>query len=330
MKKPRAFRLDHPDVAVGEEVAAGRIAVVPEASEVDEPAATPVERERRRTPWGGIFLSAFSGLVLLGLGLWVENLILSLFAVYPVLGWVAAGLAALAVLAFLALLGREIFGILRERQIERLRARASDAIARHDDAGARKLVADLMVLYSGRPETARAREVLAGLGDTIIDPPDRIAIAERELMLPLDATAKRAVAAAAKQVSLVTAVSPRALVDVGFVLYAAFRLIRRLAAIYGGRPGFFGFLRLARNVLGHLALTGGMAAGDSLLQQVMGLGLAARVSARLGEGVLNGVLTARVGLAAMAVCRPLPFHATQQPLSADVAGSLFERKTGET
>jgi putative membrane protein len=330
MKKPRAFRLDHPDVAVGEEVASGRIAVVPEDGEVDEPAVTPVERERRRAPWGGIFLSAFSGLVLLGLGLWVENLILSLFAVYPVLGWVAAGLAALALLAFLALLGRETFGILRERQIERLRARASDAIARHDDAGARKLVADLMVLYSARPETARAREVLAGLGDTIIDPPDRIAIAERELMLPLDATAKRAVAAAAKQVSLVTAVSPRALVDVGFVLYAAFRLIRRLAAIYGGRPGFFGFLRLARNVLGHLALTGGMAAGDSLLQQVMGLGLAARVSARLGEGVLNGVLTARVGLAAMAVCRPLPFHATQPPLIADVAGSLFERKTGET
>jgi putative membrane protein len=330
MKKPRAFRLDHPDVAVGEEVAAGRIAVVPEPDEIGEPAAMPVERERRKVPWGGIFLSTLSGLVLLGLGLWVENLILSLFAVYPVLGWVAAGLAAVALLAFLVLLGRETFGILRERQIERLRGRAADAIARQDDAEARRLVADLVVLYGGRPETARAREVLAGLGDTIIDAPDRIAIAERELMLPLDATAKRAVANAAKQVSLVTAVSPRALVDVGFVLYAAFRLIRGLAAIYGGRPGFFGFLRLARNVLGHLALTGGMAAGDSLLQQVMGLGLAARVSARLGEGVLNGVLTARVGLAAMAVCRPLPFHAVEPPLIADVAGSLFERKAGET
>jgi putative membrane protein len=328
MKTPRAFRLDDPDVALGDEQAS-RVAVVPEAGTIEEPAAVPVARERRRAPWRGIFLSALGGLVVLGLGLWVENLIFSLFALYPALGWVAVGLAALTLVAFLVLLGRETLGMLRERKIERLRARAADAIARQDDAGARRLVADLIVLYGTRPETARAREVLAGLGSTIIDASDRVAIAERELMRPLDAAAKRAVANAAKQVSLVTAVSPRALVDVGFVLYAAFRLIRRLAAIYGGRPGFFGFLRLARNVLGHLALTGGMAAGDSLLQQVMGLGVAARVSARLGEGVLNGVLTARVGLAAMAVCRPLPFHAIEPPLIADVAGSLFERNAGE-
>ena len=78
-----------------------------------------------------------------------------------------------------------------------------------------------------------------------------------------------------------------------------------------------------------LAITGGMAAGDSLVQQFLGHGLASRLSARLGEGVLNGLLTARVGLSAMAVCRPLPFAAKPAPGLKDVAPFLFGDKKDE-
>ena len=42
-------------------------------------------------------------------------------------------------------------------------------------------------------------------------------------------------------------------------------------------------------------------------------------------GVLNGLLTARVGLSAIAVCRPLPFAAEKEPTVTDVAGFLFTR-----
>ncbi len=62
-----------------------------------------------------------------------------------------------------------------------------------------------------------------------------------------------------------------------------------------------------RLVVSHLAMTGGLAASDSLLQQMLGHGIAAKLSARLGEGLLNGLLTARLGLAAINVIRPLPF-----------------------
>ena len=107
------------------------------------------------------------------------------------------------------------------------------------------------------------------------------------------------IAQAARRVSLVTAVSPRALVDVVFVLVACARLLRSIAGIYAGRPGTLGLIRLARQVLNHLVLTGGIAAGDAVIQQVVGQGLAARLSAKLGEGVINGMLTARIGLAAL-------------------------------
>jgi putative membrane protein len=51
-----------------------------------------------------------------------------------------------------------------------------------------------------------------------------------------------------------------------------------------------------------------------------------RLSARLGEGVLNGLLTARVGLSAMAVCRPMPFGAQKAPGLAEVAPFVFSGK----
>ena len=129
---------------------------------------------------------------------------------------------------------------------------------------------------------------------------------------------------AAKRVSLVTAVSPRALVDVAYVVFEAGRLIRRLAELYGGRPGTLGFFRLARNVLAHLAVTGSIAVGDSFVQQIVGHGLAARLSAKLGEGVVNGMMTARIGIAAMETARPLPFSAAEAarhgrfPVGADL------------
>ena len=234
-------------------------------------------------------------------------------------------LAVLAVLAFLAIIGREVAGIWREQKIEHLREAAIDALAVKDHKGAKSIVSDLLALYGGRAAAAQGSARLKGLTEEIIDADDRLAIAERELLAPLDVQAKRAIAGAAKQVSLVTAVSPRAIVDVAFVIFVAVRLLRTLSRIYGGRPGLFGFLRLAKAAFNHLAVTGGMAVGDSLMQQVLGLGLAARISAKLGEGVLNGLMTARFGLAALSVCRPLPFIREEIPRIGDVAGELISR-----
>jgi putative membrane protein len=320
-RKPRAFRLDDPTVASGAVV----ITEEPlDAIEAADGTLVPMPA-RRRAPWLGILLSSLGGLLVLALGLAFEALIRDLFVVAPWLGWIALGLAVLALIAFLALVGRELLGIWREQMIERLREAAIEAIAIKDHSQAKRVAAEVAALSGARTGSRQARARLAGLANEIIDADDRLAIAERELLEPLDRQAKRAIAAAAKQVSLVTAVSPRAIVDVAFVIFAAVRLLRTLARIYGGRPGFFGFLRLARAAFNHLAITGGVAVGDSLMQQVLGLGLAARISAKLGEGVLNGLMTARFGLAALAVCRPLPFIREEPPRIGDVAGELLTR-----
>jgi putative membrane protein len=107
------------------------------------------------------------------------------------------------------------------------------------------------------------------------------------------------------------------------VLWESIRLIRRLAALYGGRPGALGMFRLTKAVVAHLAVTGSLALGDTIVQQFVGHGLAGRLSTRLGEGVVNGLMTARIGLSAMDVCRPLPFLAAERPRLKDLAGDLL-------
>ena len=93
-----------------------------------------------------------------------------------------------------------------------------------------------------------------------------------------------------------------------------------------GGPACSAWSGCVRQIIAHLAVTGGLAAGDSLIQQVLGHGVAAKLSARLGEGVLNGLLTARLGLAAIEVARPLPFAALPKPALSDIAGDLLRRR----
>ena len=108
------------------------------------------------------------------------------------------------------------------------------------------------------------------------------------------------------------------------------RLVRRMATIYGGRPGTLGMVRLLKAVVGHLAVTGSIAVGDTLIQQIVGHGIAGRLSAKLGEGVVNGLMTARIGLSAMDVCRPLPFLAAERPRLKDLTGDLVAFRAADS
>jgi putative membrane protein len=313
MRRPTAFSLD--------EVRYEPEDLYPE--EVPEAAAVPaVPRKRRSGRWLALLVTALGGLLSLSIGLAVDRMVRELFARNDWLGWFALGLVALAGLAILVLAGREIVALLRLRRITHIHAQAVAAATTDDREAALAVLGDMEQLYRRRPETARGRAALARQRKEIIDGRDLIGMAETELLLPLDKMAHRAVMQAAQSVALVTAISPRALVDLLFVGAQVLRLIRRIATIYDGRPGTIGFFRLTGATMTHLAVTGGMAAGDSLVQQVLGTGIAARLSARLGEGVVNGLLTARVGIAAIEVCRPLPFINGSPPRLTDVVAAL--------
>lgn len=287
--------------------------------EDDEPVAGPApKRAKGGFSWFGLFLAGLGALSGLALSIAVAAFVEDLFARTPLLGSLALVLAVAMGLGLLGMVAKEWFAVRRLKAVESLRARADNACADDDREAAFEVLSDLNALYEERPETAAGRAALKAHMREIIDGRDLVALGEREVLAPLDAEARRLIVGSARRVTAVTALSPRALVDVLYVLFESVTLVRRIALVYGGRPGTLGFFRVLRHAVGHLAVTGGMAVGDSLVGEVIGNSIAAKLSARLGEGLVNGLMTARLGLAALDVMRPLPFVETRRPRMNDI------------
>ena len=264
----------------------------------------------RLVRWFWSLLLAFLGFVV---SLAAYDYIAGLLARSPMLGFVALVLLSFfcLVLAIIAL--RELAAFARLRRLDGVHSAAVDALAQNDLAQARGVVTKLNRLYALRDDTAWGRARLAEQSDDVLDADGLLGLAETTLLVPLDAAAMREVEAAARQVATVTAIVPLALADVFTALTANLRMIRRIAEVYGGRSGVIGSWRLTRTVLTHLVATGAVAVGDDLIGSIAGGGVLSKISRRFGEGVVNGALTARVGVAAIEVCRPLPFVVATRP-----------------
>ena len=256
---------------------------------------------------------AFGALFSFALSVAAYDFVTGLLARNVVLGWVAFALVALAVLGGLFLALREWGAFLRLRRLDGLRDQAVAARSAADLRAARRVVAGLTGLYAARGDTAWGRARLAEREAEVMDADALLSLAERELLATLDAEARLVIEGAARQVATVTALVPLALADVATAAVANLRMIRRIAEIYGGRSGSFGSLKLLRRVFGSLLAAGALALTDDMIGSVAGGGVLSKLSRRFGEGVVNGALTARVGLAAMELCRPLPFVALERP-----------------
>lgn len=268
---------------------------------------------RPPSPLTRLFINSGVALFVFLLTVAALDFISGLLNSYPLLGWIGIGLLGLFTLASLGMAWREYRAWARFARIDAIQRQAGQALADESTDKARRVIDQLVSLYHPRPDLKWGRERLAERRDEAYDARSLITMAETELMAQLDQEARREIEAAARTVAAATALIPLALADVAAALAANLRMIRRMAEIYGGRAGTVGSWRLARTVMTHLVATGAVAAGDDLIHTVAGGGVLAKLSRRFGEGVVNGALTARVGIAAMEVCRPLPFLAQPRP-----------------
>lgn len=310
--KPFVLEIDGPEVSVADAPPVPEAETAPPQTAVAAMMRAPAKPSvaRRLFYWaGGLFLS-------LAVSIATYEFIASTLNRWPVLGFLAMVLAGVATVSLLWMAGREWAALMRLSRIDHLRERS--VTARGDLEQARALVKELDGIYAGREELAWNRRRLTEQGGDLFDPDALIRLAEVELLGAADQAARREIEAASRKVATATALVPLALVDVAVALMSNLRMIRRIADIYGGRAGQVGSIRMLKRVFSHLVATGAVAVGDDLISSVAGGGVLSKVSRRFGEGVINGALTARVGIAAMEVCRPLPFEALPRPKVANL------------
>lgn len=288
--------------------------VVETAPIFDEPlSAAPQPKKSKLRQAFFITLSALSSLILTT---WIYGYVEDLFKRSTVLGWIGAGLAAALAILTLIFVVKELLSL---RQIKHIGNWRETATRIHNHEPNLTLSPQIAAHFS---QSTHIMNYNNAIKDAVLSENDKLVLLERHLLAPLDKAALGEIITASKRVSLVTAVSPRAIVDVAVVVYSLMALLKKIAALYGLRPSTLGNMKLLGLAFSHVAVTAGLAIGDTLLSQLLGAGIAARISAKLGEGVVNGLLTARFGLAALAICRPLPFIENEAPKLKDVVSNL--------
>jgi putative membrane protein len=326
-RAPQAFWPDDPSLATVEpdphptDVLAADTAR-PQAGKVEIPTAADFSGGMR---WGAILISAMVGLAALAAGAWYARFVSVALAREDWVGWTAFGLLTLAFAAAAVMLLREVVGLMRLRRLGRLRKDVEAAYKEQDLKRERIVVHQLTLMLRTRPELAWSVARFREHERDVHDSQELFRLAERELIAPLDRDARRVILASAKRVSVVTALSPVAFISVTYVLIENLRMLRSIATLYGGRPGIIGALKLARMVITHLVVTGGVALTDDLLGQFLGQDVLRRLSRRLGEGAFNGTMTARIGTAAVEVTRPLPFMEAPGVRLRDLIAELLRR-----
>lgn len=138
----------------------------------------------------------------------------------------------------------------------------------------------------------------------------------------LDEQARKEISRCSAESAIMIAVSPLALVDMAFIAWRNIRLINRIAAIYGIELGYYSRIRLFRMVLINIAFAG----ASELIREVgmdwLSQDITARLSTRAAQGIGAGLLTARLGIKAMELCRPLPWI-ENKPRLADFRHQLI-------
>jgi len=283
----------------------------------------PPVRPKRRRRAAAVFVGSLAALVLAAVGFDTADMIARAFDISPWLGGVLSGLAGVAVASLGVVTGREWRAFARLRRVDALRMEAALLRSKGGHGGARPLLDRVEALYAGRREMEGPRRDLSSALTDAHDDREVLDLAERTLLAPLDRQAYRLVLTASRDVGVATALSPAALLDVAVVLWRNMKLVREVAALYGARPGLIGSARLVRRMAENIGVAGVADASDALVTDALGGTLAAALSARLGQGVINGLLTARIGLTAMHLCRPLPYAENRRPRLAEIRKELL-------
>ncbi len=294
-----------------------QLAPEPQDAEADALLAPGFERRPRRRWLAGLLLAT----LLLG-GLQFGAWLLDAWRGDSLLGvaWSALALAAIG-LGGGALL-RELWRLRQLRGHMLLRDRAGDHWGSEAIGEGLALCQQLRKDSGIAEQDPRWQAFLAGDAAHHSDA-ERLQRYARHLLTPRDQQARAEVSRAASETAVMVAVSPLAWVDMLLLAWRTLRMLERIAGLYGLRLGYASRLQLFRSLLLNMALTGAAELASDAGADLLALGVAGRLSTRLAQGLGAGLITARLGFRAMALCRPLPFGEGERPRLSTLRQALL-------
>jgi putative membrane protein len=271
--------------------------------------------------WGLLLFTSLFGLFTLWLTATLITSVEQLFQRNDIIGWLALGLTTLLIISILAIITKEIVSLSKLKKLGNLKTKGQQIHDNNELKPAKKYARNIKQLYEHTPKREWILKSLKDQEQTIMDGRELVELIDTEIGSPLDKEAEKIISETAKKVSVITAIAPGPFIDMVAVTLLNLTMIRKISTVYGVRPGLWGLSRLGRNILAHLALSGGLAMTGDLLQPLIGSSIAAKLSKKLGEGMINGALTIRIGLSAQEVTRPIPYITAKKSSFAKIVSS---------
>lgn len=129
----------------------------------------------------------------------------------------------------------------------------------------------------------------------------------RNVLSQVDQKALTEIAKFSTEAVVLVALSPIAIIDMLIMLWRNLRLVNKIAALYGLKLGYWSRVKLIKQVIINMAYAGASELVTDLGADLLGAELLGKLSARTAQGLGAGMLTARLGIKAMHMCRPIPF-----------------------
>lgn len=137
----------------------------------------------------------------------------------------------------------------------------------------------------------------------------------RNVLSQVDQKALKEIAKFSSESVVLVALSPIAIIDMLIMLWRNLRLVNKIAALYGLKLGYWSRVKLIKQVIVNMAYAGASELVADLGADLLGAELLGKLSTRMAQGLGAGMLTARLGLKAMHLCRPIPFSDDAPKLS---------------
>jgi putative membrane protein len=234
------------------------------------------------------------------------------------LGFLFTSFLAIVSVTLVLLVREQMRDIWRMHDLSSFQAEARRLTKGEEGGSAAALVARIVPIYQERAELKPKLQAFQSMANEAHRNAEVLNLFSRHVLHPFDERAYGVIVKYASQTALITAISPLALLDALFSLWRNVRMVREIAMLYGGRPGFAGSFTLLRGVFGNLALAGVSDIVADTGAEAFGGTFLASLSARAGQGVVMGVYTARIGLISMRLCRPIPFHGEERAYFARI------------
>ena len=130
----------------------------------------------------------------------------------------------------------------------------------------------------------------------------------KQVMSVVDQKAMSEIAKHSSETMLMVAISPIAFIDMLIVFWRNVTMIDRVAGLYGIKLGYWSRIKLIREVLKTMIFAGATEIIADVGTEMVGADLLGKLSGRAAQGLASGMLTARLGIRTVHLCRPLPFN----------------------